>query len=547
MTSVQDRDINRFVRSIEDVADLFQTRPAEEMLFGVEEEAFFLDAQTLNQATDEQNKQLFAAVPFEASPEPNAAQLEHVSAPQAFRDIGKMLQQMQIQREQIQEACEKIGLIRCPFSSMPHVTGKQAFENLIRPSKEDPARGVRQRELMRVFPHAIPGSPDYPVLNTALHYTAGMRSMDDDLVKGRRAQFLMPFLLTLMENRSPFNQSKTMRAHFNGKKPFTHEVYSDTLQARVCMRDTYDNQRGGLDRDYFTCNSGDELAHRKFDKVTRTPMLAYYGLELDSNGEVSTAFKAIDGRHNKLPTFSALMDTQLGFRTNYYMARSQVWEWLKTKNLFDKEGNAFQILQERRDFDPGIHQIQTMSLILAAIDNSDDVAGEVDDLLAGFGFDPKLWDDNGYTLLKKSSESALYRGNMAYHGTTEYMDIPYGNNKMIEFGRRFADIIENFYRNLDVDLGFDALAALQPMRYIVDTGRTDAQVARDLILSPDDNLPFMREFDPKWFIDPTKSLGMLVDDGTFKFKPKTKASVTKTVANDDFPDDPELNSGLDIA
>jgi hypothetical protein len=69
------------------------------------------------------------------------------------------------------------------------------------------------------------------------------------------------------------------------------------------------------------------------------------------------------------------------------------------------------------------------------------------------------------------------------------------------------------------------------MRYIIETGRTDAQVARDLIRSPDDNLPFMRNFDPKWFETPTACLGMLEDRGEFREFRKS-APAHPIVAND---------------
>ncbi|MFP4313803.1 MAG: hypothetical protein ACLFR0_05690, partial [Alphaproteobacteria bacterium] len=355
MTSIQDRDFSP-VKNEKSVKDLSSVTRRFNGSFGVEEEAFYLDAQTLNQMEDARNKKLFKEVGFPMSVEPNAAQAEHVSAPEQLATLQRLLDQMQYKRERIYEVCEGMGVKRNPFSSMPHVDGASALKNMIKSSIEDPTRGVRQRLLMGAFGAANRGSPYYPVLNTALHYTTSVRDMDEDLEKGRRAQFLMPVLLTMLENRSPFN--------VGSNKGLLSSTFNQAMAARLDLK-----HRGGIDENYFIANSGEELAQLKFHEVMETEMFSYYRPKVNDKGEVESEFVPIDARKEKTPKFKELVDTPLGFRTQYYMARSQKWKWLKTKNLFDEKGASHTLLQERRDFDPGIHQLQTMTLILAAVDH----------------------------------------------------------------------------------------------------------------------------------------------------------------------------------
>lgn len=504
MTSLQDNDF-RLVKTARSTADLSSATRNFNGSFGVEEEAFYLDSKTLDQMEDERNKQLFKEVGFDMSVEPNAAQAEHVSSPQTIETLQRLLDQMQYKRERIYQVCEGMGVSRNPFSTIPHVNGRQALDNMIKASKEDPSRGVRQRLLMGAFGAANPGSPFYPVLNTALHYTTAVRDMDDDLVKGRRAQFLMPFLLTLMENRSPFNSVMGSGA--------LSQKFNQAMHMRLRL-----GYRGGIDESYFIANSGDELAKVKFDEVMQTEMFSYYTSNVNDNGDVQSEFTPIDANKQNMPKFADLVGTPLGFRTQFYMARSQKWKWLKTKNLFDDKGNSHTLLQERRDFDPGIHQVQTMTLILAAIDQNEDIARDVDGLLASYGFDANQHDDNGYALLQDSLTSAYHRGNELFHGTAAYMDIRYGNGNMKEFAKAFMTIIEGFYKDYDAQYSTNMVGALEPMRYIVETGRTDAQVAAELIKTPEDNLPFIREFDHAWFLRPDECLGTLQEKGELTFE-----------------------------
>lgn len=508
MTSIQDRD-NTPVGSIQDVADLYQATSNYNASFGIEEEAFYLIRDTLSQITDAMNKKLFADTEmgeqgFSLSPEPNAAQAEHVSEPQTLNTIIKLFEEMQLKRTRINEIMKDMNAMRCPFSTMPHITGDQAFENIIKPSEDDPERGVRQRFLMQAFFRAMPDSPYYPILNTALHYTTAVKDMDDDLEKGRRAQFLMPFLLTLMENRSPHNKVGGALS----------KVFNQSMQPRLSL-----GVRGGIDNNYFQANSGEELAQLKFEDVLNTEMMAHYSFGFLRTKNSVPKFNVTDATVKTLPKYSDFLGKgRLGNRTNFLMARSQQWKWLKTKNLFDSEtGQAHTLLQERRDFDPGIHQLQTMTLILAALDHGDSVAEQVDDLLKKYGFDESKWDDNGLMLLENSLKSAFYRGNEAFHGTTEFMNIRYGNGNMHEFAREFMRIIDVFYKYLDYKTGSKLSAKLKPMRYIVDTGRTDAQVAAELIKSPDANLPFIREFNPEWFEQQEQCLGLLQESGELTF------------------------------
>ena len=47
--------------------------------------------------------------------------------------------------------------------------------------------------------------------------------------------------------------------------------------------------------------------------------------------------------------------------------------------------------------------------------------------------------------------------------------------------------------------------------------------SRDLIRNENDNMTYMQEHNPAWFLEPNKCVGMLVDEGVFK--PYTSTSI----------------------
>lgn len=520
MTTVNTED-RRIVEGRETVKDLFRGNPDFKRKMGVEEEVLWLKEGTLDQMDDSQNIAMFNAVRFDMSQEPCAAQIEHVSRPQSFERMMKILKQMHHQRDRLHDVGEQLGVFRSPFSTMAHVTGPEAMNNLIQATEDNPMRGHRQRLLMSVFGAAVDGNPYYPVMNTALHFTVGVKDMNEDLEMGRRAQFLMPFLFLLMENR-PDHTAERQRM---GLK----YTFNQSMHSRIMM------ERGGIDALYFQANSGEELAELKYNDILDTGLMMYYTDKPNEKGIPETTAKIIDKRERDLMVFRNAMGSTLATRRNYTMARTQQWRWLKTKNLYDKKtGDATDLLQERRDFDPGIHQLQTMTLILAAIDFQPDIAGQVDALLSKFGLDAAQHDDNGFDLLTRSMWSAYYRGNTSYHGTDEYFNIQYGNGKMKDFAKEFMQIMDDFYRDWDARHGTKYSAMLEPARYIAETGRSDAKVANTLIHDDKSLMEYTRNHDPAWFLQPDKCVGMYEEDGGFGKlgRKRGKTSHKRAAAND---------------
>ncbi len=502
MTTLADQDY-RPVRTLDDVKDLFApvAKGPFERRFGMEEEIFFMDGQTMRPPSNDQSYKLFSSLEFDGkSCEPATTQIEHISKAIKPEDTGALLREMTQHCKRINEVGAQIGLTRSPFATLPHLERGDIADSLIRPTAEDPMRGVRQRHLMAAFPAALGrDAATYPIANTSVHYTVGVRDMEDDLIKGRRAEFLMPFILTVLENRPPYNDG--VHSSYDAGRNRNH-----SMEARSKL-----GLRGGIDRNYFYARSADDLARLKFDDILRTPMFAFYKPETDAAGNKASVFSTLDAARQKIPTFKDMIGTDLGFRSNFFMARSLCWRWLKSKNLYDENCNAHTMLQERRDVDPGIHQVQSMALILSAVDFNEEAAKATDELLRRYGLAADLWPDNGFEILQRSYDSALHRGDTNYHVSADYMDIPYGTGNMWEFAAEFLEILKGVHQSPELR------EALEPLEYIIETGNTDAQVLRRLIRSPEDLKPFMEQFDQKWFENPNTCLGLLAENGKLNF------------------------------
>lgn len=526
MTTISDSDYRR-VRGLEDVRDLFYPEVSGDFKprCGTEEEGFYVYKDNLQPIKDATNVELvrrLKAMGISTSPEPSPSQLEHVTDAYTYEELGKVCADMHEKRVAIHNVCESLGIMRVPMPSIPHVSSQQALSEYIQPTLDDKSRGVRQKGLMTgPFQSAVLSSEgyDYPVKNTVIHYTCGVRDMDEKLKNGRRKQFLQPAIILLMENRSPFDYGTKNRHTW--KKDI-----SQSMRARLVL-----GARGGIDNNYFNANTGDELAQLEYEDIISHPMFARYLPMKTESGSLKSDFELLTLGKQSVPSFAGLIEegSELANRSNFLMARSLMWRWLKSKNTFENDAeqniNAIGLLLEVRDIDTGIFQADCTPLIYAPMDFDPDFAGQVDDLLAKYGFDSDNYDDNGLLMLERARFSAYYRGNERIHGNSDFLNIPYGSGNMHEFIKEFVDMLDQYYAKNIPQLRDQ----LRPLKYIAETGNTDAQIAKRLITNPSDNEGYLRAHDPAWMLEPSICLGERAEMGDFTFgKDKPLASTVFT-------------------
>ena len=145
----------------------------------------------------------------------------------------------------------------------------------------------------------------------------------------------------------------------------------------------------------------------------------------------------------------------------------------------------------------GIHQHVSALLIVAGLAFSDLFAETTDHLLSEFGFD---WNDPEQT---KMHLDRAYK-NAREHGG-KFLDIPFGNGAMIDFTKKFADLIEHAYD------GSDITHEINPITSIARTGLSDSKINRMLFDTLDKAIDFQRNYDPAIFNDTSQCAHMIFD------------------------------------
>ncbi len=455
------------VNSIDDILHTY-AGAGDDMKTGVEVELSYFnpDSTDLAMMSPDQNKAAMDAVNalidgnFTRN-EPTSDVLEVASTACRFDNLKDVLRDIQHKIDTLSTEAAKLGLKRSFFSELPDKTAEELLDNLIGIPRYAAFWGPPRKDMWDI---AV-----YFAVCKSNQVSVSYRDPAHMLDNIRRLYFLAPFLFMITDNSSLFNQGKRFSGHLG-------------MHHRAALK-----SRGTVPPYIITAKNGDEYLRNHIDNVMNNPLFVYYDLE---------------GELQRLPsgewiTFNQLKEKGLGTATNYFFAESILWPDVKIAALKDAQEQVYNHRYEARMLGVGIHQHQSAMMIITALAFDQNFADRVNNLLREFGFCPHEPTACAGRLYKAYDDARQHGG--------KFMDIAYGIRSMLEFGKKFADLLERAFDGR----GFEK--ELEPITQICRTGCTDAKVNRILFPTLEDALAQQRDYDPAIFKDPNKNLAMIYD------------------------------------
>ncbi|MDH5722173.1 MAG: hypothetical protein OEY94_02485 [Alphaproteobacteria bacterium] len=398
--------------------------------------------------------------------EPTSDLLEVTSIAMPFKEWKTVLDDTQKKINILSQKAGELGLKRSYFQEFPDKTADELLSRIVdierykimyAPYRADMYECVRYFAVCKSMQVSVsPGNEDHMLENIRRLYT------------------LAPFLFLLTGNSSGFMEGKFFSGH----------------QGMFLRRNGLRENRGGIPPYVYTAQSGEEFIANHIHHVMNNPLFMFY----DRKG-VLTRVPSGDWS----VTFESLKKKGLNTGSNYFLAQSIMWPDVKIAALTDESGDVYAHRYEARMFGVGNHQHQTAYLITTALAFDPDFAHSVDGLLKAYGFDQKT--DLPYTYkLVKDAYSAAENHNGAF------FDIAYGNGRMSDFAKIFADLLENMAERHDMR------GELLPAITICRTGCTDSKVNCLMFPTYEEVLNFQKSYDPAIFDNPNLSASMIFED-----------------------------------
>lgn len=391
--------------------------------------------------------------------EPTSDTLEGAGIAAAPHELQKILDDANRKIKALTTKAANIGLKRSYYQELPDRTAAQLLSSIV---------DVPRYQAFFNPPRAdMTGIAAYFAVCKSNQVSVSYRDSNHLLENLRRFYFLAPYLYLLTDNSSGFNEGSAFSGHAG-------------MHHRAAL-----GARGGIAPYVFAANNGEDLIGAHIDAVMNNPLYVYYNLE---------------GELVRLPSgtwtsFNDLRAQGLNTATNYFFAQTVLWPDVKIAALKDDAGDVNGHRFEARMFGVGIHQHQSALLITAGLAFNPDFAVRTDRLLREFGFDAAAPQES-HTLLKKSYQVAREHGG-------RFMDIPFGTGMMLDFSKRFADLLEAAY------LGTPFEEALAPILLIARTGCTDGKINRLLFPTLDAAKEQQRRYDPAIFDNPAQCARMV--------------------------------------
>ncbi len=453
-------DDQTVIKTIDDVRSLYQGVGRENAKSGLEIERSFYDPKSpsLDAMSLAQNRVLKHSA-MEAMPdvdwvhnEPTSELLEVATSAVSFKDIKAVIAEANEKVSILSERAEGIGLKRSYFQELPEKTADELLSRIVEvdryqimyaPYRDD------MRDCVRYF--AVCKSNQVSVSPYSADH------MHDNV---RRLYALAPFLFLLTDNSTGFCEGQ----------PFTGHI------GMALRHKGLQQGRGGVPSYVFESRHGDEFVEAHINHVMNNPLFMYY---------------TPDGSLQRVPsgdwsvTFNSLRERGLNTTSNYNLGQSVLWPDVKIASLKDKNGKTFSHRYEARMFGVGIHQHQSAYILTSALAFDENFAHSVDELLERYGFDRQ----NGtqaYNLLLES-----YKAAREHNG--QFMDIPYGTGRMLDFAREFSDLVEEMADDHNLS------EEVHPILTICRSGCTDGKINRFMFPTLEDVLKFQAEYDPEMF------------------------------------------------
>lgn len=348
------------------------------------------------------------------------------------------------------DTASRIGLKRSFFQELPDKSADELLSSIVDVDRYK-AFFVPYRDDMRGF-------AEYFSVCKSTQVSVSYKDIDHLFKNIRRLYLLAPFLFLLTDNSSGFIQGRPYKGH--GGMALRHKGLLEN--------------RGGVPSYVFLARTSSEFLDRHINHVMNNPLFVYY----DEKGDLR---KIPSGQWT---SFEKLKECELNTASNYYLGQSVLWPDIKIAPLKNDLEQIYAHRYEARMFGVGLHQHQTASLIVGSLAIDENFAQQIDTLLASYGF--TLSDDNTVDLLMKS-----YKAARNHQG--KFFEVTYGNGKMLDFAKNFADLIEPV---LDA-MGFEE--EMQPLLVICRSGYTDAKINRILFPTMEDIVRFQMNYDQNVF------------------------------------------------
>jgi hypothetical protein len=391
--------------------------------------------------------------------EPTSETLEAAGIPAYPHELQKILDDAAAKIKTLTQKAANIGLKRSYFAELPDKTALQLLSSIVPVPRYQAFFNPPREDML--------GIAAYFSVCKSNQVSVSHRDSGHLFNNMRRFYFLAPYLFLLTDNSSGFNEG----IKFSGHAGMHHRA---ALGAR-----------GGAAEYVFKAKNGEELIDLHINAVMNNPLYVYY----------NAAGELVRLPSGTWTSFNELRAQGLNTATNYFFAQTVLWPDVKIAAIKDSAENVTSHRFEARMFGVGIHQHQSALLITAGLAFNDDFAARTDRLLREFGFDSARPEES-YQLLKKS-----YAAARQHNG--RFLDIAYGTGTMIDFSKRFAELLEAAY------LGSDFEESLAPIIMIARTGCTDAKINRLLFPTLEAAAEQQRRYDPTIFDAPNQCARMI--------------------------------------
>lgn len=466
MSEVNANDL-RQINNIDDVLHTYEGA-GDEAMTGIEVELAYFDPETpdLTPMTVPQNKVVKNATNTECSGdfarnEPTSEMLEIGSAPGKPEDLKSIINDTNRKIACLTQKAADIGLKRSYFQDLPNKTAKQLLQNVV-PVERYQAFFEPPRSDMEAIAAYFSVCKSNQV-SVSYHDHAHL------LANIRRLYALAPVIFMLTDNGSGFDEGQAYSGHAG-------------MKHRAALK-----TRGGCPDYVFTAKTGEEYIHEHIQNVMSNPLFVYY----DNEG------KLIRLPAGTWESFDSLTAKGLNTATNYYFSESILWPDVKIAALKNVADEVINHRYEARMIGVGIHQHVSALLIIAGLAFNPLFAEKTDHLLAQFGFD---WKDPSAT---KANLQNAYTNAREHNGA--FLGIAYGNAQMIDFTKKFSDLIEGAY------LGTSLENEILPITSIARTGCTDAKINRLMFDNLDKVIAHQRDYDPAILEDTNQCAHMLFE------------------------------------
>jgi hypothetical protein len=392
--------------------------------------------------------------------------------PRSASQTRDMVRDIEFCREVLNRSAAETGVVRLPYSILPHVSRRAVMSNMVKASADDQTRGERQRLVTQAFSKHFndPDTKIYPISNTSVHFTHGVCDPNHALETKRVIYAIASAMLNLLDNEPPFILGARTRST-------RHEV----LHFRATL-----GEYGLVPALAFEANDGEDYYNRLIERNLHKRLITYPDQ---------------DGHYLCTPpgttiTFYDMMESGKGTFYSYMMAQAQDWPIQKDKIFFDDDGQIAGIGNEVRDAGNGPATPGMAAAIYSAIAFDRDFRMELGQRIEKtYGLpifsDPAvaywaIWGNVRQTMDRQS----------AVEGSDRFLHAPLGTNGHTQQDFLMKDLVPML---TDYYKGTDMMPYVEAVGHVAQTLLSDAQFYADQLKTPRTVIRFC---DPKLGYDP---------------------------------------------